>query len=176
MSDETQNLPALPAQATITYEGGSCPVQIEGFVDGKPYYFRARGQFWTLGIGGDPVVSPEWQSGAHYSDEPYAAGYMSLSEARGFLVESLKRYLAGEPQDMSEHDEAQDIANALFMEEHFESLERRPDLAQQVASMRKLLEDARAEGRIPSREEADKERLQRKVDLERILRIASDNR
>ena len=27
----------------ISYAGGNCPVQIEGHVKGKPFYFRARG-------------------------------------------------------------------------------------------------------------------------------------
>ena len=43
-----------------------CPVQCAGTVNGQPFYFRARGERWTLGVGGDeetwmvstPVASP----------------------------------------------------------------------------------------------------------------------
>jgi hypothetical protein len=29
---------------------GACPVQAEGFVDGFPFYFRSRGETWSLSI------------------------------------------------------------------------------------------------------------------------------
>lgn len=32
--------------------GGNCPVQAEGTIDGKPFYFRARGSSWSMSIGG----------------------------------------------------------------------------------------------------------------------------
>ena len=40
--------------------GGNCPVQAEGTIDGRPFYFRARGQSWSMGIGGDVVGDPDW--------------------------------------------------------------------------------------------------------------------
>ena len=36
--------------------GGNCPVQAEGTIDGKPFYFRARGSSWSMSIGGDDVA------------------------------------------------------------------------------------------------------------------------
>jgi len=30
---------------------GSFPVQAEGYVDGRPFYFRARGGMWSLEVG-----------------------------------------------------------------------------------------------------------------------------
>ncbi len=63
---------------------GMCPVQGEGEVDGRPFYFRARGEHWELSVahaGGDPVeVSIGCADGFSYS-EPYGtwpeAGWMS---------------------------------------------------------------------------------------------------
>ena len=50
--------------------GGQCPVQAEGTIDGKPFYFRARNAYWSIGIGGEDVVcSPEWYFDAPYFDE-----------------------------------------------------------------------------------------------------------
>lgn len=66
--------------------GGCCPVQGEGTVNGHPFYFRARGNRWAMGIGGeDPVMQPLWYMDQPYGDEPYAAGYMPLSEAEAFI-------------------------------------------------------------------------------------------
>lgn len=31
--------------------GGNCPVQADGFIDGEPFYFRSRGQHWSIEIG-----------------------------------------------------------------------------------------------------------------------------
>lgn len=65
--------------------GGNCPVQGEGQIDAKPFYFRARGNRWTLSIGGDPVGNPDWFYEEPYGDTPFAAGWMSLEEAREFI-------------------------------------------------------------------------------------------
>jgi len=55
--------------------GGLCPVQAEGTIDGKPFYFRARHRQWSIGIGDDPVGAPEWHRREAWGDGPYAAGY-----------------------------------------------------------------------------------------------------
>jgi hypothetical protein len=77
--------------------GGNCPVQAEGFVDGKPFYFRARGQQWSLGIGADPIGNPDWIYSERYSDEPYAAGWMTVAEARDFIAKAFALYESGAP-------------------------------------------------------------------------------
>lgn len=74
--------------------GGSCPVEGEGTIDGKPFYFRARGERWTIGIGGEPVGEPEWLHNQPYGDEAFAAGYMSEDEARGFIENAASLYRA----------------------------------------------------------------------------------
>lgn len=66
--------------------GGFCPVQAEGSIDGKPFYFRARGSHWSLSIGGeDVVVKPEWYHEEGYGEGPFDAGWMELDEARSFI-------------------------------------------------------------------------------------------
>lgn len=76
--------------------GGNCPVQAEGEIDGKEFYFRARGGHWSIGIGGDPVTNPDWYFEAPYLDkEPethpvvgemhFSAGWMPESAALSFI-------------------------------------------------------------------------------------------
>lgn len=77
----------------IEQAGGNCPVQIEGHVKGKPFYFRARGDHWSLGIGGDPVMRPAWGIDRPYGEWP-EAGWMPLHEAYDFLIEGVEAWRA----------------------------------------------------------------------------------
>ena len=74
---------------------GNCPVQGEGSVAGKPFYFRARWEHWSMGIGGDPVVEPEWYREQKWGDGPYAAGWMEEEEAKRIIELCAADYLAG---------------------------------------------------------------------------------
>jgi hypothetical protein len=73
----------------------ACPVQAEGFIhsqDGsKPFYFRSRGRRWSLGIGGEPVMEPEWFHQENYGAD-YEAGWITLEEASAFILQAIKRY------------------------------------------------------------------------------------
>ncbi len=73
---------------SIDAAGGNCPVQIEGHAKGKPFYFRARGEHWSLGIGGDTVGDPDWYLEREYGSWP-DAGWMPLHEAYDFLIEGV---------------------------------------------------------------------------------------
>lgn len=78
----------------ISLLGGNCPVQGEGTVDGKPFYFRARGEGWRMNIGGaDVIVSPEWSFYQEYGDEPYAAGWITVDEAKAFIHMAADKYI-----------------------------------------------------------------------------------
>ena len=79
-------------EVKIDLIGGNCPVQAEGTVDGKPFYFRARGEHWSMGIGGDPVMNPEWEHHEEYGAVPFAAGWMELDEARAFIDKAVAIY------------------------------------------------------------------------------------
>lgn len=75
--------------------GGNCPVQAEGTIGGKPFYFRARHEHWSMGIGGEPVCEPEWERVRQWGDGKHAAGWMPEEVARAFIAECAADYLAG---------------------------------------------------------------------------------
>ena len=77
-------------EITTTLIGGNCPVQAEGTINGHEFYFRARGDSWSLSVGGPDVVGhPVW-----YYEQPYGewpdAGWMSVDEARAFILKGAK--------------------------------------------------------------------------------------
>ena len=76
----------------IEWLGGNCPVQAEGTVDGKPFYFRARGEHWRMGIGGDPVGDPEWSREEKWGDSQFAAGWMEVGEAKKIIKRCAEEY------------------------------------------------------------------------------------
>lgn len=68
----------------------ACPVQIEGLVDGLPFYFRARFRGWSFSVADTPdgdavAVSIENAPGQlieeEWGDGPFAAGWMPDDEA-----------------------------------------------------------------------------------------------
>lgn len=82
--------------------GGMCPVQAEGTINEKPFYFRARGEDWALSIGGDDVIAkPEWYRRRRYGDFP-SAGYITHAEAVNFIRDAGAAYVRGEPGDGDE--------------------------------------------------------------------------
>jgi len=75
--------------------GGNCPFQAEGTIGGVPFYFRARGQHWSIGIGGDDAVgNPAWYREEPWGDGPFAAGWMDEGEARRIIERCAAEYLA----------------------------------------------------------------------------------
>lgn len=85
-------------EVIIDWIGGNCPVQAEGMIAGKQFYFRARGSKWSMSIDSDlgPDVrffNPEWYYEEPYGDGPYDAGWMTEEEARGFIHAAAERYL-----------------------------------------------------------------------------------
>lgn len=77
--------------------GGFCPVQAEGSVGDKKFYFRARGQQWSVGVGDDPVASPDWRYSERYGEDLFDAGWMTVAEARDFIDKAMKLYATGAP-------------------------------------------------------------------------------
>jgi len=77
---------------------GNCPVQAEGTIDGVAFYFRARGQHWSIGVGGcDPVCAPAWYREEPWGDGPFSAGWMDVEEARRIIEKCAAEYLAELP-------------------------------------------------------------------------------
>lgn len=102
------------AKITIEQIGGNCPVQAEGRIGSEPFYFRARGQRWSIGIGGDVVGNPDWYYEEEYPGGQFTAGWMTEAEARSFIGQATDRYRAakstvstddGQPDERQEwHD------------------------------------------------------------------------
>ena len=65
--------------------GGQCPVQAHGTILGTEFYFRARGQAYSLAIGEDPVGIPEFGKGWYvkksWGKHEFDAGYMPVNIA-----------------------------------------------------------------------------------------------
>lgn len=78
----------------LDWIGGSCPVQAEGRFQGKPFYFRSRGNSWAFYLG--TTFPDQWLAEFTYSepygDDPFSAGWMEEEEAIGFIEKSLRRY------------------------------------------------------------------------------------
>jgi hypothetical protein len=83
------------SRVVIDALGGVCPVQAEGTVDSEPFYFRARGQRWTMSIGGDVLDCADWRSGAPRGEGEYDAGWMSHDEAWEIIHREADLYLRG---------------------------------------------------------------------------------
>jgi hypothetical protein len=83
--------------------GGMTPVQGEGTIAGLPFYFRARGQRYTFSVASTPDGDPleAWGgrdvAGYHvqhpYGDSQFAAGFMDLDVAEGFIRQCAREYL-----------------------------------------------------------------------------------
>ena len=81
----------------IDYIGGNCPVQAEGNIDGKTFYFRARGSSWTFYVGDYGNI--EWEYSEEYiteDDDPFAAGWISDIEAVDFIEKAASLYMVEE--------------------------------------------------------------------------------
>jgi hypothetical protein len=79
---------------------GQVPVQAYGVIDGKDYYFRSRGEHWSMSIGSS-IAAPDW-----YYEEPYGtwpeAGSISEDQAYEFIAVAASKFRAGVPT-MTEH-------------------------------------------------------------------------
>jgi len=78
--------------------GGLCPVQAEGRINDKQFYFRARGDAWSLGIAdtvdeaiGNPTVE---YVGVYGEVGGYEAGYLPDDEARAIIRCCAQQYVA----------------------------------------------------------------------------------
>ena len=91
----------MPAGVVIGSAGGKCPVQAEGRIDEVPFYFRARGDAWSLEVGcgvalpGTEECLPAggWRVQMHYGRWPLA-GWMSAAHVRICLMRAIEAYRA----------------------------------------------------------------------------------
>lgn len=86
---------------TITTFGGNCPVQAEGTIHGHPFYFRARGAYWSMSIGGDDVVGrPLWFYREWWEEWP-RAGWMDDDDARDCIDRAIAMFCIAPPRWLS---------------------------------------------------------------------------
>jgi hypothetical protein len=76
---------------------GQMPVQAHGLIDGHEYYFRSRGEHWSMSIGGSQIYAdPDW-----YYEEPYGtwpeAGTITEEQAYDFIAKAAAKFRAGFP-------------------------------------------------------------------------------
>lgn len=100
---------------TIVIEslGGNCPVQATGTIDGEPFYFRSRGEHWSIEIGpGNANLIVESFERGHRSEETQRlealgcwryeeyygswpdAGWIEEDEARTFIAKGANLWRA----------------------------------------------------------------------------------
>lgn len=83
------------------------PVQAEGTIAGRAFYFRARTQRWELTVaenpGDDPAaldaasaaVGVAWYRTGEIPGGPFAASYVPLDEASSIIRSCAREYIAG---------------------------------------------------------------------------------
>ena len=76
----------------ITWIGGNCPVQGEGTVDGVPFYFRARGEYWSFTISLTKCGELGFYRRERWGDGPYDAGWMPERVAREIIERCAMEY------------------------------------------------------------------------------------
>jgi hypothetical protein len=81
--------------------GGNCPVQAQGTVEGHRFYFRARGEHWSIEIAPADATGEylNWCNleGIWYFEEEYGtwpdAGWMHKHEALDFIKKAVLLWL-----------------------------------------------------------------------------------
>ena len=99
------NAPAMPAGPCdcgagidIEWLGGNCPVQAEGTIDGRRFYFRARHEHWSIEIAATATTEyvkwPEDETTFEYEEEWDGpnAGWMSEDTAREMIAKGAALY------------------------------------------------------------------------------------
>lgn len=90
--------------ASIDWLSGQCPVQAEGVIGDRRFYFRSRWNQWRIQIGDvDPVAKPLFSYGEPWGDEPGEAGYMPEDTAIVMIIRGLDAYKIWEDQDVARH-------------------------------------------------------------------------
>jgi hypothetical protein len=93
--------------------GGESPVQGDGEVDGRPFYFRARWNSWELDIaepGGEPLSVTEesmargvgWRHEENFGDlDLWQASYMEMKDVQRCMDKAVALFRASRPPESS---------------------------------------------------------------------------
>lgn len=80
---------------------GLCPVEGEGTIDNVPFYFRADGSKWRIGIGADPMMATEWSAMGFWGASPVDAGYMPADIAQAIIEKAAELYRVSRWSDVA---------------------------------------------------------------------------
>lgn len=91
-----------------TFTCNPSPVQAEGTINGKAFYFRARHEHWTFAVSEDSNISPiDLQSSEQgffieqlYGNKSFDASYMPLDEAKRIIENCADMYLSEKANDI----------------------------------------------------------------------------
>lgn len=99
-----ENISLDPGIEIAEIDGWSI-VQAIGTINGAPFYFKAKHNYWLLAIGGDdPADLPEWEYEERYGEGPYGANFMEHEIAKRLILEAAGRFLRGDPDPRNARD------------------------------------------------------------------------
>lgn len=88
-----ENFILRDVNARVKWLSGNCPVQAEGSIGKKRFYFRSRWNQWQISVGTvDPIIKPEFVYGEPWGKEPGDAGYMPNDTAIMMMIKGLELY------------------------------------------------------------------------------------
>lgn len=90
----------VPPGVQVDRFDGWCPVQGEGTIDGRFWYFRARGEHWQFHVCKDRshlFKNDIFYCDIEWPDEPFAAGWMHPVDALKCLSLGVALYRQQEP-------------------------------------------------------------------------------
>ncbi len=80
---------------TFSYLGGNCPVQSEGMFDEYEFYFRARGQHWSIELIDPNTLKTVFEMRVEYGEGGFSAGWMPHDEAFMIIVSQYFKWKKG---------------------------------------------------------------------------------
>lgn len=123
----TQN-DADPAQSGEGWSGsigGACPVQGDGVVDGRAWYFRARGRHWSLSVAWRDGVEPAsvtatgedgwYMEGEADEKDDFAASWMRHSEAWRHIGDAIAAHREWKEQRRAQRAERPRIRSSMLL-------------------------------------------------------------
>jgi hypothetical protein len=99
--------------------GGACPVQAEGTINGHPFYFRYRGDEWSLTIApknGDPmdIDHAVYYRSRHDHTGEIFNGWMEDDEVREIISACAREWMEGGRGSKRPSEESEDERMARF--------------------------------------------------------------
>lgn len=92
----------LPDGVTGEMTSGACPTQIEGKVDGKHFYYRARWGTWTFTVGDSLTDAVLCKPFRHGVDDWF--GWVPSKEAWGIVLRCIEEWREEAEQSGQDQD------------------------------------------------------------------------